>query len=452
MNLALTIDQANALGPVTREFTEGNNRMSNLIIGKMASDYSDKRYEARNRRQKLMDLAITGIDLPPDASDSDIAKAQTLRRKNQAEVVIGGFNDELDELGQEYDKTFKELIGIASTKADVIDKLSAADVMLRSPDALKWLKPKEVTAIRQAIKDAVDPEPLIKAAAERAGRTGFFTDHPERGEAILASFYTPLSETESLSKQVKFQALSTKLKEISGESREVRRGMNAAYREHGAYLDASTRAKMKFGDQPAITDEPMRDLPVPQDPNEIMGSAPQQPAPKPTSPPISDTFEKEGAVGVARRIDPRQVPVVGPAVSGVNMFVPGTRENRIFSEGLSSLPAVAGNFMFGSKNSEPANMKDLVGMTEKGFFSPKRLIPPAIPAGSEGQVKQMVRDLAVRLGIGSADEVDRLGIELDKIQDPMDPNLDEGARRALAVRNMLTKMAMRQLGIPNADQ
>lgn len=322
---------------------------------------SEDRQEQRIRRQKLMELSMMGIDLPKDATDKQIAEAQTGRFKKRAELVVGSYESERKQNEEEYDKTFNELISVSSSKASIEEKRAAAKLMLRSPDAVKHLKPKEIAAIEHAIIDG-DPEPIIEAAAKRVGKKGWFSDSPELGEAVLMAYYTPLAESESLTKQVKFQAITSKLKDLSNEKLQITRSLNQAYRDHGEYLDDATRARLKYGDQPMPEDAPMIPLgkDVPNDPADAFKNKPApeaQPAPAPTT---GEVMAKEGAIGVARRIDPRRIPGVSQVISGINAFIPGTEENQTAAAGIAALPAVAGQFLTGDRNAMPITDQELL--------------------------------------------------------------------------------------------
>ena len=283
-----------ALAPLVGEIIRGNDRDTAMA----ARDYersqelkdreasrrfiierdkeAEQRADRRMRRQKILDLAKQGIELPDDATDRDIAKAEREHLKKRAKLVVSSHESDLAANDSEYQSAYRELQELANGAATSEEKQNAIDALLMSPEVVKNLSDAQRKQLIDA-KSSKDPTAVVaKIAADIGGDYWIFPGkNPAKAQAFIDAYNGPLMEAASMRRQIKFKALNDKLNDISANRKVIQTELSKSYRDNAEWLDEADlkRSQAETGVNPvATTGSEMFGPPAPDglDPNEVM--------------------------------------------------------------------------------------------------------------------------------------------------------------------------------------
>lgn len=200
----------------------------------------------------------------------------------------------------ELERSYEEYKNSATVTADPVQKVEALKMALRDP-ALDSLPKAQRAKLQAAAEGKTDPDEAVKAVSEYMTKTGWFSDHPERGRVVLDAYYTPLVKSLDEKKAISVMALKSKFDYVANELKGVESSISKHIIENGASLPQSVHdaESWRVRDQgPPISGA---GSPPPVNPNDALKD--KVPAAQPRSipeegpSPISQALEDEGIVG-----------------------------------------------------------------------------------------------------------------------------------------------------------
>lgn len=329
-----SINQLETLAPLVGEIIRGNDRDTAMA----ARDYersqelkdreasrrfiierdkeAEQRADRRMRRQKILDLAKQGIELPDDATDRDIAKAEREHLKKRAKLVVSSHESDLAANDSEYQSAYRELQELANGAATSEEKQNAIDALLMSPEVVKNLSDAQRKQLIDA-KSSKDPTAVVaKIAADIGGDYWIFPGkNPAKAQAFIDAYNGPLMEAASMRRQIKFKALNDKLNDISANRKVIQTELSKSYRENAEWLDEKDLKRSQAATGVAPVGE-VFGPPTPGglDPNDVMADIA-----KPTAKAVDSADEKNTGIipNAARAIAGYQPDQDSPPVGEV---------------------------------------------------------------------------------------------------------------------------------------
>lgn len=450
-----SFDQSAALAPVVAELNQGNDRATSFALGELARSRqlqdqeagrrfvterdksAEKRAEERMRRQRILELAAKGVELPDDASARDIAKAERDHLTKRANLVIASHESDLASNDSEYQEAYKDLLSLAGSSSSIEEKRQAVQSLLMSPEVTKTLNDTQIKRLRESLVKGDPMEAVQKVASDVGGDYWFFPGkNPAKAQAIIDAFNAPLMEATSTRRQIKYKALTDKLNDISDNRKVIQRAMSQSYRDNAEFLDADV---LKRGEKTVGYTPPQKEVFVPDDPNATLTDIAKPTAPTKSSKPVSQTIEEKGLVGALGEVDPMNTPIA-PLVAGVNAFVPGTPQNAAVAEGVAALPKVGKNLLFGNPNTQPVTLKQLnahrssIGKKPVNSLNVEeaRKFLASLPPDQHNAIRAQASN------IGMSPEEIQAGDKLVQVGDLNDPRTQKAIMSGLLLYQMVT--------------
>lgn len=317
--------------------------------------------EEKERLRLATELATLGVDTTdengkPLPMKQLVGNLRTFQR-TKAENMLTHFNEQLQLKNDEIRSVMADMQKSALKVNPEINR-RALELTLADPTVLGVLDAKMKEDLNEALASGKDVSGSVKKVFER------LSDALWRSDKKSSTFYqTYLSNVNTLlgpQQQLDMAVGMKRLEALEYESRNLASQRDKHVIDFSPFLPPSTLKQ-----QAPVKKEP---APPPVDPNEAFTAKPEPVAPvsNPVNPEgFSSTFEKGGALGVVKRLEPERAPIVGPILRGVNAFVPGMQANQELASRLASVPTVAKRFLVGSDVSNPIPKADV--LTNRGI-------------------------------------------------------------------------------------